>query len=118
MKALVKTISRTLNKEITSMCSDRILSVFRCKTESSVNFDFGAIIDIISILKELHSQAPILLSLLRGCLKTKKRRQNEDVMLGVIAGLICKHRRSSCSLIPSYNKWFPWSYMLDIQQSR
>lgn len=64
-----------------------------------MNFDFGAIIDIISILKELHSQAPILLSLLRGCLKTKKRRQNEDVMLGVIAGLICKHRRSSCSLI-------------------
>ena len=75
------------------MCSDKFISVLRCESESLIKFDFGVII------QELHSHAPTLVSLLRGCLKTKTPRKNEDVILGVIAALICKNRRSSCSLV-------------------
>jgi len=76
------------------MCSDKFPSVLRNKSvEGLMALDFSAII------KELNSQAPTLLSLLKSCLKTKTPRSNEDVILVVIAGIIFKHRQPSCSLV-------------------
>lgn len=78
------------------MCSDKFPSVLRSKSkEALVKFDFNAIVE------ELASQAPVLLTLLRSCLKTKTPRLNlnEDPIVVMIAAIICKHRRSSCSLV-------------------
>lgn len=93
-KAMIKTVSCILSREIAGICSDKHHSVVRSKSiEVLSSFDCKEIID------ELCSHAPTLLSLLRACLKTKAPRSNEDLILAVISGIILKHRRPSCSLI-------------------
>ena len=93
-RAMVKTVSRMVKKEVAAVCSNKFPSVFTNKSEEAVmSLEFN------SIVKDLDSQAPTLLSLLKSCLKTKTPRGNEDVILVVIAGIIFKHRRPSCSLI-------------------
>ena len=87
-------VGRILNKEVSAMCSDNFNSVLMRKSKISLEeLDFGVII------KELERQAPTLLSLLNRCLKTKIPRINADLIVVMITGLICKHRRPSCSLI-------------------
>ncbi len=93
-KALIKTISQLLRGEVATMCSDKFPSLLRNKSkEALMKFDFNA------VMMELGSHAPILLTLLKSCLKTKKTRPNEDLIIMVISAIICKHRRSSCSLM-------------------
>ena len=48
-----------------------------------------------TIIAELVCKAP---TLLRSCLKTKTSRPNLSLLITVIAAIICKQRRSSCSL--------------------
>lgn len=93
-KAVVNSIGSILNKEVTAMCSNKFPSVMRCKPKQiSVNINFT------SIIKELESQAPTLLSIMKSCLKTKTPRGNVSLVVAMITALICKHRRSSCSLL-------------------
>lgn len=88
---MVKRISSLVNREVAAVCSDSYCSVWR--SQSVEAFDHAAII------QELHSRAPTLFTLLKACLKTKTPRENEDLILTVIAGIIFKHRRPSCSLV-------------------
>lgn len=88
---MVKIIGHTVNKEVAVMCSDKFASILRSKPIE--NFEFGAVI------RELESQALILLSLLKNCLKTRTPMPNCSVIITMIVALICKHRNPSCSLL-------------------
>ena len=93
-KAIIKTVSCIISREIAAICSDKHHSVVHSKSiEVLSSFDCKEIID------ELYSHAPTLLSLLRACLKTRVPRSNADLILAVISGIILKHRQPSCSLI-------------------
>lgn len=93
-KAMIKSLSSILKKEVAALCSNTFPSVMRCKPKQ-ISVDFG----FKSLLKELSCQAPTLLELLKSCLKTKTPRVNVNLIVAMIAALICKHRRSSCSLL-------------------
>lgn len=93
-KALVKIVGRTLTKEVAAMCSKKFNSILRAKNrDSMLKFKFR------TVLIELKNQAPTLLSLLQSCMKTKTPRVNCNLIIVMIAAMICKHRDSKCSLV-------------------
>ena len=93
-KTIVKAMSNILYREIRAICSDKFSSLWRDKSlESLIALDFDQIIE------EMNSKTPTLLTLLKNCLKTKTPRSNGKIMLAMTAGIIFKHRRSSCSLL-------------------
>ena len=102
-QAMVKTVSRSVKQEIAAVCSDKFPSVFK---KSAGWF---------TVITEVHSRATTLFSLLRSVLRNKTSRINEGMIIVVIAGIIFKHRRSCSSW---YSRWFLWSCMLDMHQSK
>ena len=86
-KALVKTVGRTLTKEVAAMCSRKFNSLLRPKdNESMLKFKFG------TVMSELRNQAPTLLTLLQSCMKTRTPRANSQLIIVMIVAMICKHR--------------------------
>lgn len=86
-KALIKTLGRELNIEISFLCSDKSSILYKFSKQSLMNFKFTA------VTKELERKTPILYSLLRSCTKTPKPRSNADQVLVLLAGIICKNRK-------------------------
>ena len=76
------------------MCSNKFNSILKSKTKQSLE-DF----EVSNVINELKHKAPTLLSLLKCCLQTKTPRLNVNFIIVVIAGLICKNKRESFSLI-------------------
>ena len=50
-------------------------------------------------LAELHANAPVFLSILRECTRTRRLRPNHDAELGMYAAIQLKHRFSKMSLV-------------------
>lgn len=94
--AIVRVMGEVLRKEIAGICSDDFNSITRLKSKHSLK-DFKTVIS--SILDELKGKAPTLLSLFRSCMKTKRPRRNTEVVIAVLASVICKHRRPSSCII-------------------
>ena len=94
-QAIVKMVGRMLQKEVASLCSNKSESVLGKKPSN----EMGNFIDLINaIIKELQFRASTLLSLLKWALKTRRARQNCNVIMVMIVSIICKNRRSSVSL--------------------
>lgn len=94
--AIVKIIGQELQSEIAAICSDDFNSITRQKSNRALQ-DFSHV--KISMLKEMETRTPILLTLLKHCLQTRKPRKNTDAVIVMIVSLLCKHRRpSACQL--------------------
>ncbi len=77
-----------------SYLSDNYSTVMRDKnSEALIEFDFAKIIE------EMELKIPTLLYFLQNSLKANTPRGNEKAVLAIIASMIFKHRRSSCSLL-------------------
>ncbi len=93
-KAIIKKICGMLRQEVSAICSDNYSTVMRDKnSEALIEFDFAKIIE------EMELKTPTLLYFLQNCLKANTPRGNEKAVLAIIASMIFKHRRSSCSLL-------------------
>ena len=93
-KALVKIVGCTLTKEVVAMCSKKFNYILRANNkESMLKFKFG------TVMSELRNQAPTLLTLLQSCMKTRTPHANSQLIIVMIAAMICKHRDSKCSLV-------------------
>lgn len=93
-KYITKGVGLSLQHEIASLCSDKVNSVLRDKSAQAIEtFSWEAVIE------EMKTRAPTLLSLLESCTKTKKARKNKKAVIGVIAAILCKHRRPTASLL-------------------
>lgn len=77
-----------LRKDIARLCSDGE-GVFNNLTKLGWG-DF---------IEQMKVKAPQLLELLQYCTKTKTRRVNQDAIIGVLASVLCKHRRPSASTL-------------------
>ena len=88
-------IVKMLQKEVASPCSNKSELVLGKKSSN----EMGNFIDLINaIIKELQFRAPTLLPLLKWALKTRRARQNCNVIMVMIVSIISKNRRSSVSL--------------------
>ena len=93
-KAITKGICTSLRREIALLTSDDVTSILRSKSSKTLNeFTWD------SLLAEVRTVAPTLLSILQGCCKTRKLRKNQDAIVGVLVAILCKHRRSTASLV-------------------
>ena len=93
-KATLVKVMGQLQREVAGISSDDFNSITQLKSKDSVR-DFKTVIR--SIVNEMMSKAPTLLSLFRSCLKTKKPKRNTEAMVAVLMSIVCKHRRpSSC----------------------
>ena len=93
-KHITKGVGLLLQREVASMCSDKADSILRSKTTKAMEeFCWN------DVIGEMKLRAPTLLSLLQSCTRTKKARKNVNCVIGLIAALLCKHRRPSASLV-------------------
>ena len=51
--------------------------------------------DMLDLVK---LKAPTVLSLIQSCTKTKRHRQNQNAIVGVLVLTLCRHRRPSASI--------------------
>ena len=82
-KHITKALGVSLCKEIAALCPI-VANLTELRWE-----------DVLILVK---LKAPTLLSLLQSCTKTKRHRQNQNAIIGVLVSILCKHRRPSSSL--------------------
>ena len=73
--AIVKTIGQELQKEVAAICSDDFNSITRQKPQSVIE-NFSHVKQ--SLLKEMMTRAPTLMTLLKQCLKTNRCCDDND----------------------------------------
>lgn len=90
--AIVKEVGRELRQEVAAICSDTFKSVMRQKSKAAIKkFHHTS----VTLMRELETKAPTLLSLLKSCMKTRKPRSNTGTVIAMIVSVICKNRRPS-----------------------
>lgn len=93
---IIKVIGEILHKEVANLCSDEFNSAMKQKGVNCYkNFD----VTIAKINGEIESDAPVLLSLLEACLKTKSSRTNTKELVAVFVSILCKHYRPEICLL-------------------
>jgi hypothetical protein len=93
-KAITKGICTSLRREIALLTSDDVTSILLSKSSKVLNeFTWDG------LLTEVKRVSPTLLSILQGCCKTKNLRKNQDAIVGILVAILCKHRRSTASLV-------------------
>ena len=60
------------------------------------------------LLAELDANAPVFLSILRECTRTRRFRPNQDAVLGMCAAILLKHRFSKMSLVQKILSLVPY----------
>ena len=90
----VKAMGMVLRGEITALCSDKANSLLTCQSAEAL-----ACFCWDDLESEIKIHAPTLTSLLHSCFKTRLPRQNLQQMICLCTALMCKHRRSSMSLL-------------------
>lgn len=93
-KYITKGISWSVQHEVARLCSDKLDSVLRDKGAQALetfNWD--------TVVEEMKTRAPTLLSLLETCTKTRKPRKNSKAVIGLIAAILCRHHRPTASLL-------------------
>ena len=89
-----KSVGVSLQHEIAGLCSDKVESILRDKSVRALEtFKWD------SVMEEMKTRAPTLLSILESCTKTRKVRKNRKAVIGIIAAILCKHRRPTASLL-------------------
>ena len=85
-KYVTKGFGTLLRKEISRLCSDDggITNLAELKWND--------------VLHSMTLHAPTLLALLQSCSKTRRPRKNQSAIIGVLASILCKHRRPSSIL--------------------
>lgn len=93
-KYLLKRIGMLVRNELISMCSDSTSSILRQQSVSELKeFSWE------KLLAELRANAPVFLSIVRECTRTRRLRPNQDAVLGMCAAILLKHRFSKMSLV-------------------
>ena len=91
---ILKLISITLKREISTMCSDKTNSLLRRQAPDSLEkFSWN------ELELELDQYAPTLSYLLRSCFATRVPRPNKTYMLCMCASLMLRNRRPAMSLL-------------------
>ena len=93
-KYIVKGMGASLRHEIAQLCSDNSMFVLRNKHPDTLKTFSWEV--LLNQAKEL---APTLTELLFSCTKTRKPRKNQKAIVGLLVGIMCKHRRPALSLI-------------------
>lgn len=84
---IIKKIGKLVRLELCQLCSDKTASILR--QHSAENFkDFSW----NTITNELLTNAPILMSILTECIKTKTPRVNSEAVIATCVGLLVKNR--------------------------
>jgi len=93
-KHITKGVGLLLQREVAGMCSTKVNSILCSKTTQALEgFNWK------DVIGEMEGRAPTLLSLLRSCTKTRKTRKYTNCVIGLIAAILCKHRRPSSCLV-------------------
>lgn len=87
---VVRRVGMMVRNELVLMCSDRVQSMLR--SQSLKEFTWSA------FMRELSTNAPVLLTLLKSCTHTRIPRQNRDAVIGVCCAILLKFRYSKMSL--------------------
>lgn len=93
-KYVICGVGRILRKEVAVLCSDKVKSVLRNKSNVALQtFQWKQLED------DMNAHAPTLLTLLRACTQGSKTSDQQKAYVGVITAILCKNRRTSASLI-------------------
>ena len=91
---LLKRIGVLVRNEHRYLCSDSTSSILRSQCVTDLReFSWEKLLD------ELKANAPIFLSILCECTRTRRPRGNQDAVVGMCAAIILKHRFSRMSLV-------------------
>ncbi len=91
---LLKRIGVLVRNELVAMCSDRTDSILRHQgTTELKTFSWEKLLD------ELEANAPVFLSILRECTRTRRPRTNQDAVVGMCAAVLLKYRYAKMSLV-------------------
>ena len=93
-KFITKGVGLSLQHEIASLCSDKVDSILLDKSVQALETFSWEV-----VMEEMKTKAPTLLSILESCTKTRKARKNRKAVIGIIASILCKHRRPTASLL-------------------
>lgn len=84
---ILKRIGQLVHAEVRTMCSDRVKSVLQSnKCDDLKNFRWSRVMD------EMKVHAPVLLSILVSCTKTKHPRSNQIATVCFVASVLFKFR--------------------------
>ncbi len=90
---IIRHVGMLIRKELTSMCSDRAQSVLKSHSTTTLKeFTWS------TLMTELSSHAPILVSILKSCTETCTLRQNRNAVIGVCCAVLLKFRYSKMCL--------------------
>jgi hypothetical protein len=93
-KYVVHGIGRILRQEIAALCSDKVKSILRDKSNTALKaFKWKQLED------EMITHSPTLLSILRSCTTVPRSNLQQQGLIGVITAILCKNRRGSASLV-------------------
>lgn len=91
---VTKGIGQSIQHELASLCSDKVDSILRDKSAQALEtFSWE------TVTEEMKTRAPTLLCLLEMCTRTRKPRKNRKAVIGLIAAILCRHRRPTASLL-------------------
>lgn len=94
--ALLNHFGQMLQNEVSSLCSSRAQSVIG-RSPKNVLLDFRGTIDTLMV--DMRTRAPTLLSLLKHASRTRRPRVGTNLIIAMIVSLLCKHRKSNvCQL--------------------
>ena len=93
-KYVMVNMSRIVKSEIRTLCSNKANSVLRNHSVTSLSqFSWD------SIIKEIQTYAPVLLSLLYACTETKTLRNNREATIGICVSILLQYRFSKMCLV-------------------
>ena len=87
---IVRRIGMMVKNELILMCSERVSSLLKRQSPKEFNWN--------TFMKELSTNAPALLTLLKSCTHTRIPRQNQTAVIGVCCAILLKFRYSKMSL--------------------
>ena len=91
---VLKGIGREVRQEMKVMCSEATSSILKSnKKEDLSSFSWS------KLSEELSTNAPLFLSILEECTKTRLARPNRQAVVGVCAAVLLKHRFNQMSLL-------------------
>ena len=91
---LFNRMSKMIHNEIATMCSNKVNSVLlRHSADDIMSFSWS------KLHEELKTFAPVFVSVLQSCARTKQPRVNTNGVIGMCAALLLKHRYTKMCLV-------------------
>ena len=93
-KYVLKQIGVVIRNELKTMCSDSTCSILRSLDVVQLKqFSWDKLLD------ELKANAPVFLSILQECTRSRKPRANQDAVVCICAAILLKHRFAKMGLV-------------------